>query len=63
MEKLKDFMRTVNSEQNEALTGLMTQAMYEGMKKALKELGISIVLDDEKVGELFATYLRKELFA
>lgn len=63
VEKLKDFMRTVNSEQNEALTGLMTQAMYEGMKKALKELGISIVLDDEKVGELFATYLRKELFA
>ena len=41
----------------------MRQAIYEGMRQALKELGISIVLNDEKVGELFADYLRKELFA
>ena len=63
VEKLINFMRTVNGEQNEELTQSMRQAIYEGMRQALKELGISIVLNDEKVGELFADYLRKELFA
>ena len=63
VEKLINFMRTVNGEQNEELTKSMRQAIYEGMRQALKELGINIVLNDEKVGELFADYLRKELFA
>ena len=62
VEKLIDFMRIVNGEQNNELMKMMCQAMYDGMKRALKELGINIVLNDEKVGEVFASYLRKELF-
>ena len=60
--KLLDYMRIVNDEQSNMLAQIMMQAVYDGVRKALKELGITVELDDEKVGEIFAKYLRKELF-
>ncbi len=63
VEKLVDFMRTVNREQSDDLSKQMGAIMYESMKKALRDVDLSIILNDEKVGEAFATYLRKELFA
>lgn len=63
VEKLKDYMRTVNAEQNTEMCKMMGSVMYESMKKAIKEIGVSVVLDHEKVGEIYADYLRKELFA
>lgn len=63
IDTLLGYIRQANAEQTAQMEEIFGNAMYRAMIKVMRETKPEVVLNDEKVGELFATYLRKELFA